>query len=375
MTRSSTCGATRGSDSGGRRSRIGRALVRRAGRRSSSRPLAWWPLPWSSTPRANRLARRTRPRRTVATRHARAVGPPGRRRADRGPVGPALALQRSAAALASLDRMHRAASRSTSTAHAVIERERRRRPHPGVDQKLLTVDDRARRRSAPDHTLHDVGRAARGAGRRRGRRRPVARRRRRPAARDRGRTCTLPATIPQPATPARDPGRRHRRRRRARRSAGASSATTRGTTRSATCRHGRTRYISAHEIGPHRRAVGERRVHCAPTRSAPRAETPPQTRRAERQLVDLLRPGASTVGGVGPGSRAAGDRDIASIESPPLPAIVGEDAARSSDNHTAELLLKEIGHELGAGTTPTGAAGSDIAPARRRTCRLDGLHA
>ncbi len=73
-------------------------------------------------------------------------------------------------------------------------------------------------------------------------------------------------------------------------------------------------------------------------------------------LVDLLAARGVTVGGVGSGVAPAGTVEIASIESAPLPAIVGEEL-RVSDNGTSELMLKEIGYEAsGAGATAAGAA-------------------
>ncbi len=73
-------------------------------------------------------------------------------------------------------------------------------------------------------------------------------------------------------------------------------------------------------------------------------------------LADLLAERGVTVGGVGSGVAPAGTVEIASIDSAPLPAIVGEEL-RVSDNGTSELMLKEIGYEAsGTGATAAGAA-------------------
>jgi len=74
-------------------------------------------------------------------------------------------------------------------------------------------------------------------------------------------------------------------------------------------------------------------------------------------LTQLLQDRGITVAGA-PAAGAAGDgATIASINSQPLPAVLQE-MLTTSDNNTAELMLKEIG--LQAGTAPTSAAGIEV---------------
>ncbi len=113
-----------------------------------------------------------------------------------------------------------------------------------------------------------------------------------------------------------------------------------------------SRYIRSAEIGPMSAlSVNDGFMHDSAFHAAANpAESGAQT------LVDLLAERGVTVGGVGSGVVPAGTVEITSIESAPLPAIVGEEL-RISDNGTAELLLKEIGHEeSGSGVTASGAA-------------------
>lgn len=113
-----------------------------------------------------------------------------------------------------------------------------------------------------------------------------------------------------------------------------------------------SRYIRAPEIGPMSAlSVNDGFMRNNSFRAAANpAESGAQT------LVDLLIARGVTIGGVGSGVAPPGTVDIASIESAPLPAIVGEEL-RVSDNGTSELMLKEIGYEAsGAGATAAGAA-------------------
>jgi serine-type D-Ala-D-Ala carboxypeptidase/endopeptidase (penicillin-binding protein 4) len=70
----------------------------------------------------------------------------------------------------------------------------------------------------------------------------------------------------------------------------------------------------------------------------------------------LLRKHGVTTGAVGSGRAPASALALAQVESRPLPDVL-QDMDRDSDNFTAEMLLKDLGAEVGAaGTTPAGAA-------------------
>ena len=71
--------------------------------------------------------------------------------------------------------------------------------------------------------------------------------------------------------------------------------------------------------------------------------------------VALRRAGVYVVGGAGTGVERGDELPLASLESPPLAAIVRW-MDRQSDNFTAELLLKQLGTEIATpGTTASGA--------------------
>ncbi len=68
---------------------------------------------------------------------------------------------------------------------------------------------------------------------------------------------------------------------------------------------------------------------------------------ATREFIRMLNERGITVGGTGTtGTSPAGASEIASIQSAPLSAIVGE-MLGNSDNNTAEMLVKELGHHDG----------------------------
>jgi serine-type D-Ala-D-Ala carboxypeptidase/endopeptidase (penicillin-binding protein 4) len=71
---------------------------------------------------------------------------------------------------------------------------------------------------------------------------------------------------------------------------------------------------------------------------------------AARLLTDLLRERGVLVGDPGPGAAPDTAVEITTIESPPLSEVVHH-LLLTSDNQTAELLLKELGHVEGAGGT------------------------
>ena len=114
------------------------------------------------------------------------------------------------------------------------------------------------------------------------------------------------------------------------------------------------RYIADNEIGPESAlSVNDNFSQWRP-RKFPAAAPAVN---AASVFTDQLRAHGVTVVGV-PAAGAAPARApvVASIESPPLSEVVGE-MLRESDNLTAELLLKELGHrEGGSGTTARGAA-------------------
>ena len=77
---------------------------------------------------------------------------------------------------------------------------------------------------------------------------------------------------------------------------------------------------------------------------------------AAGQLRRALRRHGIASGRVGLGRAPVGSTALAQVESAPLPAILQE-MDRESDNFTAELMLKELGAEIGrGGTTAAGAA-------------------
>jgi D-alanyl-D-alanine carboxypeptidase/D-alanyl-D-alanine-endopeptidase (penicillin-binding protein 4) len=78
---------------------------------------------------------------------------------------------------------------------------------------------------------------------------------------------------------------------------------------------------------------------------------------AAAELTRLLRAlGVTVAGEPGSATAPADATTVASIQSAPLPVVVAEMLA-TSDNNTAELLVKELGvHSGGAGTTEAGTA-------------------
>ncbi|MEL7206920.1 MAG: D-alanyl-D-alanine carboxypeptidase/D-alanyl-D-alanine-endopeptidase [Actinomycetota bacterium] len=121
------------------------------------------------------------------------------------------------------------------------------------------------------------------------------------------------------------------------------------------------------------------------------AATPDPPRLAAATLAFLLAErGVAVDGGVEVGAAPEGATTLASVESEPLEAVVGQ-MMTYSDNQTAELLLKELGVQVsGTGTTEAGRAalaatleeadvdlagaafvdGSGLSEANRSTCAL-----
>jgi serine-type D-Ala-D-Ala carboxypeptidase/endopeptidase (penicillin-binding protein 4) len=91
-------------------------------------------------------------------------------------------------------------------------------------------------------------------------------------------------------------------------------------------------------------------------RYAGRASRNPALSAALLFRAALRRAGVYVVGGAGTGVEHGDELPLASLESPPLAAIVRW-MDRQSDNFTAELLLKQLGTEIATpGTTASGSA-------------------
>jgi len=120
--------------------------------------------------------------------------------------------------------------------------------------------------------------------------------------------------------------------------------------------------VTPHDIGP----LGALTVNDGLTQFPPsyNTATPRETAavdpaaEAANQLTLLLQARGVTVdGGPRSGTAPQGAPEITKIESQPIDTIVAE-MLRESDNHTAEVLTKEIGlHDANAGTTANGVAG------------------
>jgi D-alanyl-D-alanine carboxypeptidase/D-alanyl-D-alanine-endopeptidase (penicillin-binding protein 4) len=104
-------------------------------------------------------------------------------------------------------------------------------------------------------------------------------------------------------------------------------------------------YITDNEIGP----VGALVVNdnFAQFRPKKTIATPDPARHGAVVLTDLLRGRGVLVGEPGAGAVPLEATAVASVQSPPLPEIVGE-MLRESDNMTAEVLTKELGRRFGA---------------------------
>lgn len=112
----------------------------------------------------------------------------------------------------------------------------------------------------------------------------------------------------------------------------------------------RPSYISDHEIGPMSAlAVNDGFAQFDPVRVA--ASEPAAS--AAATLADLLvARGVQVSGGAGVGRAPAGP-ELAGVDSKPVAEIVAQ-MLRESDNYTAELLVKELGHRRGEGSTASG---------------------
>jgi D-alanyl-D-alanine carboxypeptidase/D-alanyl-D-alanine-endopeptidase (penicillin-binding protein 4) len=112
-------------------------------------------------------------------------------------------------------------------------------------------------------------------------------------------------------------------------------------------------YATAREAGP----LGALVVNDAAASLRPLRSAPDPAVHAAAVLTELLRQRGIAVGGAASrGVAPAGAVSLTSIQSRPLGELVGE-MLTTSDNNTAELLLKEIGVVAGgAGTRPAGLA-------------------
>ena len=114
-------------------------------------------------------------------------------------------------------------------------------------------------------------------------------------------------------------------------------------------------YISDSEVGPlSALEVNDGFVQFLPPKAV---AAPAPAVLASGSLTALLtRAGVKVAGEPGQGATPAGTVPLASVQSPPVSTMVGE-MLRASDNTTAELLTKELGHRFGTtGSTLAGVA-------------------
>jgi D-alanyl-D-alanine carboxypeptidase/D-alanyl-D-alanine-endopeptidase (penicillin-binding protein 4) len=135
-----------------------------------------------------------------------------------------------------------------------------------------------------------------------------------------------------------------------------------------------TRFIDEADIGPMTALLvddGFEQFPPSPDLRQPKetAAADPPALAATRLTEALVARGVVVGGPASSGRTPEGAKEIASIDSAPIKAIVGE-MLRESDNQAAELLTKEIGlQKSGAGTTEAGIA------AIAEALRADGLPA
>ncbi len=105
-------------------------------------------------------------------------------------------------------------------------------------------------------------------------------------------------------------------------------------------------YLTENESGPvSALAVNDNFVQYRPLKTV--ATSAPALHGAAT-LTELLRGRGVVVGDPGQSQAPAEAKPVASVESPPLPEIVGQ-MLRESDNLTAEMLTKELGRRFGGG--------------------------
>jgi len=110
-------------------------------------------------------------------------------------------------------------------------------------------------------------------------------------------------------------------------------------------------YLADGEIGP----VGALVVDGGFPGRRDRLTADPATEAADSFLTLLAGHGVQIDAGASHGYAPAGAVTIATIASPPLTVVIGE-MLRESDNLAAEMLLKELGYEVGVGGTWAKAA-------------------
>jgi len=119
------------------------------------------------------------------------------------------------------------------------------------------------------------------------------------------------------------------------------------------------RYLDQRQAGPLSALALNDGFEQYPTPDAPDAPVEPAAQPAQAaaaRLTALLEAaGVEVVGEPGAGAAPAGAVEVAGVDSAPLNDIVAQ-LLEESDNNTAELLLKEVGHDAGDATTPGGAA-------------------
>jgi D-alanyl-D-alanine carboxypeptidase/D-alanyl-D-alanine-endopeptidase (penicillin-binding protein 4) len=122
-----------------------------------------------------------------------------------------------------------------------------------------------------------------------------------------------------------------------------------------------TRFVTEADIGPMSALTvddGFEQFPPSPDLRVPKATATadPAALAATRLTEALATRGVTVVGPATSGRAPEGADELASIDSAPIKAIVGE-MLRESDNEAAELLVKEIGlQKSGAGTTEAGIA-------------------
>jgi len=118
-------------------------------------------------------------------------------------------------------------------------------------------------------------------------------------------------------------------------------------------------YTATHEVGPLSALTVNDGWTAFPSKSAPTVQltaAPDPAKSAADVLSALLAARGVTVGnGTASGPAPAGSAELAHLDSLPVNDLLRE-MLTISDNNTAELLVKELGHKAGAGTTTKGVA-------------------
>lgn len=116
-------------------------------------------------------------------------------------------------------------------------------------------------------------------------------------------------------------------------------------------------YTAEHQSGPLSALTVNDGWASFPSRTAPTAQLQPAPdpakMAADRLSLLLQQRGVIVAGGTASGPTPAGVPEITHLDSLPLSDIVRE-MLSESDNQTAELVLKELGHSAGSGSTAAG---------------------